>query len=120
MLVPLLKIEWFEADSGNSPDEKLIKKIQDWVDKNEEEIHEIFHIAQEYDMEAIKIIDGKQGESSGKITILSYDLYVLPNIILIALSDETQNPETNESTRSLKFIGEVEIPCDDEEEHSDE
>jgi hypothetical protein len=111
-----LKIEWFDSALNDIPDEKQTKKIQDWIDKNEDEIHELFHIAQEYEIEAIKIIDGKQSQSGEKVNILSYDLYVLPNIILIAHSNEVQNPDKNESSRSLRFIGEVEIPCDEEQE----
>jgi len=41
----------------NKKDAKMIEK---WIVKNAGNIHEIFHLIQEHEMEAVKIIEGTQ------------------------------------------------------------
>jgi len=110
--VPALKVEWFESE-GSIP-AKEISLINDWLDKNAEAIHDIYHLVQEYEMEVVKIIDGNQEtESDGRIRITSYDLYFVIDAILVVKSEEIQYPDRLESSRSLRYLAKVEIPCDE-------
>ena len=87
-------IQWFETiDSIAIPKEDIVK-IEKWIEKNGGEICEVFSFVKEHEIEAAKIIEGKQvSEIDGKGRLMSYELYFFNNIILIVLSEETQDPE---------------------------
>ena len=112
-----MEVKWFGREGSLSLAEK--KKIEGWLKENAEGIHDIYHLVQEYKMEAFKIIDGTQDtDEAGKIRITSNELYVLPEDILIVKSEETQSSEKMESIKSMKYLAKIEIPCD--EEHDEE
>lgn len=110
-----MKVDWFEGGKPlNSGNAALIEK---WVEEHSEEIHEIYHLVEEYEMEVVKVIDGRQDESpDGGTTITSYDLYIIVNAVMVIMSEEVQAAGSNESTRHVTYLGEVEVPCDLERE----
>lgn len=112
-----MHITWFESDDGASVNKKDAKMIEKWIAKNTDEIHEIFHLVKEYEMEAVKIIQGTQGKvENGSTKINSYDIFFISNLILIVGCEETQDEEGGGLTRKINYLGSIEIPCGDEEE----
>jgi hypothetical protein len=111
-----LHITWFESEDGASVNKKDAKMIEKWIVKNADDIHAIFHLVQEYEMEAVKIIEGAQEKENGGTKICSYDILFISNIILIVSCEETQDLEGSELTRKINYLGSIEIPCGEEEE----
>jgi hypothetical protein len=111
-----LHITWFESEDGASVNKKDAKMIEKWIVKNAGNIHEIFHLVQEYEMEAVKIIEGTQEKEKGRTKINSYDILFISNIILIVSCEETQDVEGSGLTRKINYLGLIEIPCGEEEE----
>lgn len=112
-----MHIAWFELDDGASLNKKDAKMIEKWITKNADDIHEIFHLVQEYEMEAVKIIDGTQEKMENSSTkINSYDIFFISNLILIVGCEETQDAEGSGLTRKINYLGSIEIPCGEEEE----
>lgn len=80
-----LAIEWYPTVEELGIPESDIVFIQEWVVKNADELHEIYHFVQDHEMEGSKIIDGRQLTApDGKIEIISYELHLLNNISLLS------------------------------------
>ena len=110
-----MKINWFLE--GAALKGKELKAIEKWISEHSDEIHEILHIVQEYEMEAFKIIHGSQEMmKSGISKINSIELFFIPNLVLVVYSEEVHEAKGGKLTRKLNYLGSLEIPCDDEEE----
>ncbi|MCQ5340946.1 MAG: hypothetical protein NO483_04475 [Candidatus Methanomethylicia archaeon] len=104
-------ITWF--DNIEIPEDD-IKLIEEWIENNKEEIHEIYHFIYDHEMEGTKIIYGKEiKDEEGNTIIISYELYLLCNIIFIIKSEEKQIVNTNEIIKNVIKLGILEIPTFD-------
>ena len=104
-------ITWF--DNIEIPEDD-IKLIEEWIEKNKEEIHKIYHFIYENEMEGSKIIHGKEiKDKKGNTIIISYELYLLCNIIFIIKSEEKQIVDTNKIIKNIMKLGVLEIPTFD-------
>lgn len=111
-----MAVEWYATMDDLKIPKKDIKMIEKWIEDNKEDLREIYHFVHENEMEGSKIIHGEQlREPNGKITIRSYELYILYDAIFIVQSEETQDSEKQEIVRNSTRLGELKL-CDTEEE----
>ncbi|MCC6013836.1 MAG: hypothetical protein LM593_05665 [Candidatus Verstraetearchaeota archaeon] len=101
-------ITWF--DNIEIPEDDM-KLIEEWIKNNIKEIHEIYHFIYNHEMEGSKIIHGKEIKDEKENTIIiSYELYLLCNMILIIKSEEKQIKNSNRIVRNVVKLGILEIP----------
>jgi len=101
-----LAVEWYATVDDLKIPKKDIKMIEKWIEDNKEDLHEIYHFVHENEMEGSKIIYGEQlREPNGRITIRSYELYILYDVIFIVQSEETQDSEKQEIVRNSTRLG---------------
>jgi len=104
-------LQWFDTAEDSMHKENL-NAIEEWVQANADNIHDIFHYVVDSEIEASKIIDGKQEkDAEGRIKISSYELYFFSNLMLIVYSEETQDLEKSEVLRKVKYLGELSMEC---------
>jgi len=104
--VSFLAIEWYSTVGALKIPKKDIKMIEKWIEDNKGDLHEIYHFVRENEMEGSKIICGEQlKETNEKITIRSYELYILYDVIFIVQSEETQDSEKQEIVRNTTRLG---------------
>lgn len=101
-----MAIDWYSTVDAFKIPKKDIKMIEKWIEDNKEDLHEIYHFVHENEMEGSKIIYGEQlKEPNEKITIRSYELYILYDVIFIVQSEETQDSKKQEIIRNSTRLG---------------
>ena len=104
--VIFLAIEWYSTIDALKIPKKDIKMIENWIENNKEDLQKNYHFLHENEMEGSKIIYGEQlKEPNKKITIRSYELYILYDVIFIVQSEENQNSENQEIVRNSTRLG---------------
>jgi hypothetical protein len=108
--VAFLAIEWYATVDALKIPKNDIKMMQRWIEENKGELSDIYHFVHEHEMEGSKIIYGEQlTENDGNIKIMSYELYILYDVIFIVQSEEKQDSEKQEIVRNSTRLGELRI-----------
>jgi len=108
-----MKINWFDntnQDNKTNParDRALVK---DWVKNHEEELHEIFHLANDNEMEAVKVIDGDQEiDRGGRIILRTLEFHFMKELIVVLRTEETQDSGAYTMKKTATQLGYLEIP----------
>lgn len=104
-------LQWFDT-AESAVHKGNLQNIEEWVKANIDNIHDIFHYVGDSEIEASKIIDGKQEkDGEGNIKISSYELYFFSNLMLIVYSEETQDIQKSEAIRKVQYLGELTLEC---------
>lgn len=113
-----MKITWFDKtpphDMAEADRDKAL--IKDWVKSHEEELHEIYHLANDSEMEAVKIINGDQEiDEGGRITLRTLELHFMKDLVLVLRTIEVQDPGSYTTRRTATQLGYLGMPrCEDD------
>lgn len=105
-----MEIVWLDLlFEGNVTDiERDQERVRVWISENEAEFHKLLHLAEEMEVEVIRVIEGEQEvDTAGVITLRTLELHFMSNIVLVLRSEEVQqrgSPKTSKATVQLGYV----------------
>jgi hypothetical protein len=113
-----MKITWFDKATPHdmTDPERDRKLVKGWVKDHEEELHEIYHLANDSEMEAVKVITGDQEiDKRGRITLHTLELHFMKDLVLVLRAVEVQDSDSYTTRRTATQLGYLGMPsCGDD------
>ncbi len=107
-----MDIVWFDNDLTDGDHIKKDRAlVRAWARDHEEEINGFSHLAEESEMEAVRIVTGDQKvNSEGKVTICTLELHFMKDLILIERVVEVQEPGSYTTKSTSTQLGYLKAP----------